>query len=225
MVERLSSHGETKEAAIRLSAMQLSSALLHDSGFSLVARGTPQDNSYTVDLEAGTFLVRTRLYAVVSRRMSFFKVEIAGKIADGVFVVRNPVQGSGSVITRVEEEKLRRPSFFSSSLAQDCLRAQMDQERFGRFAETVGPEAIREVRLLLSLNGSKVPVSLRRKKTADHGKSSTVAVNRSFACSHPRWKNHCCRSSAVFRTCSRKGGCKPFCHRQNRTNLSALIWR
>jgi hypothetical protein len=63
MVDRLSSHGEPRATAVRLSAMQLASALLRDSSFSLVARGMSQDNSYTVDLDAGTFLVRTRLYA------------------------------------------------------------------------------------------------------------------------------------------------------------------
>ena len=162
MVERLASHGENKAAAIRLSAMQLASILLRDSGFSLMARGMSQENVYTVDLDAGTFLVRTRLYAVVSRRMSFFRVEIAGKIADGVFVVRNPVLGS--VIAQVDEEQVRRPSFFSSSLAQDCLRAQMEQERFGRVEETVGSEVHGEVRLLLAVNGNKVPVSLRQKE-------------------------------------------------------------
>jgi hypothetical protein len=94
--------------------------------------------------------------------MSFFKVEIVGKIAEGAFVVRNPMQGS--VITQVEEEALRHPNFFSSSLAQDCLRAQMEQERFGRFEETVGPETNREVRLVLSINGAKVPVALRQKE-------------------------------------------------------------
>ena len=162
MVERLAGHGEDKATAVRLSAMQLASTLLRDSGFSLVARGVSQDNMYTVDLDSGTFLVRTRLYAVVSRRMSFFRVEIAGKIADSVFVVRNPVLGS--VIAQIEGEQLRRPNFFSSSLAQDCLRAQMEQERFGRFEETAGSEVHREVRLLLSVDGTKIPVSLRQKE-------------------------------------------------------------
>jgi hypothetical protein len=161
MVERLTKHGEERTAAVRLSAMQLASTLLRDSGFSLAARGMIQENSYVVDLDSSTFLVRTRLYAVVSRRTSFFKVEIIGKIASGPFTVRNPLHGT--VITQVEEDKLRRPGFFSTSLAQDCLRAQMEQERFGQMEEADASEAHQEVRLVLSMNGAKIPVFLRQK--------------------------------------------------------------
>jgi hypothetical protein len=103
MMERLSSHGENRASAVMLSGMQLASSLLRDSSFTLVARGLSQENVYTVDLDAGTLHMLTRLYAVVNRRTSFFKVEIAGKLAGGPLVVRNSPQGS--VIMQVEEER------------------------------------------------------------------------------------------------------------------------
>jgi hypothetical protein len=99
---------------------------------------------------------------VVSRRTSFFKVEIAGNISAGPFVVRNPARGT--VIMQAEEERLRHPNFFVSSLAQECARAQVEQERFGRIGETLGPQANGEVRLVLTVAGNKVPVSLRKKE-------------------------------------------------------------
>jgi hypothetical protein len=164
MMERLTGHGEDRATAIRLSAMHLASTLLRDSGFSLVARGMAQETGYAVDLDGGTFAVRTRLYAVVSRRASFFKVEIVGKLGEDTFVVRNPVHGT--VIAEVTEDKIRQPAFFSSSLAQDCLRAQMEQERFGRAEEVAASEAHRELRLVVSIQGAKIPVSLRQKGEA-----------------------------------------------------------
>jgi hypothetical protein len=162
MIERLSTQGEKRDNAVMLSGMHLASALLRDPSFTLGARGLSPENSYTVDLDAGTFHVKTRLYSVVSRRTSFFKVEIAGNISGGPFVVRNPVLGT--VIMQVEEERLRQPNFFASSLAQECTRAQMDQERFGRIDETNGPEASAEVRMVVSVDGNKVPVALRKKE-------------------------------------------------------------
>ena len=66
--------------------------------------------TYTVDLNSETLHMRTRLYAVMSGRTWFFKVEIAGKISGGTFVVRNPVHGA--VIMQVEEERFRQASFF-----------------------------------------------------------------------------------------------------------------
>jgi hypothetical protein len=164
MVERLTGHGENRATAIRLSAMHLASTLLRDSGFSLLARGMAQETGYAVDLDAGTFMVRTRLYASVSRRASFFKVEIGGKIADDSFVVRNPL--NGTVIAQVAEANMKSPAFFSSSLAQDCLRAQMEQERFGRMEEAAAAEAHQELRLVVAIKGAKIPVSLRQKGEA-----------------------------------------------------------
>jgi len=145
-----------------LSGMHLASSLLRDPSFSLGARGLSPENSYGVNLDAGTIHLNTQLYSVVSRRTSFFKVEIAGKISAGPFVVRNPAQGT--VIMQVEEERLRQPNFFASTLAQECARAQVEQERFGRIDESLGPEAIGEVRMVLTVAGNKVPVSLRKKE-------------------------------------------------------------
>jgi hypothetical protein len=162
MIERLTNQGENRANAVMLTGMHLATFLLKDQSFSLVARGTAHETSYRVDLAEGTLHANTRLYAAVSRRTSFFKVEIAGKIAGGPFVVRHPVQGT--VIMQVEEERLRQPNFFSASLAQECLRAQMEQERFGRIDETLNSESNGEVRLVLTVGGSKVPVILRQKE-------------------------------------------------------------
>jgi len=98
-----------RESAVLLSGMQLASSLLRDSSFSLVARGLARDNSYAVELEQGTLLAQTRLFAAVSRRTSFFRVEITGKLNENLFSVRNPVQNT--VIMQVEEERLRQPNF------------------------------------------------------------------------------------------------------------------
>jgi hypothetical protein len=162
MIERLSGHGEDRTNAVQLSGMQLASALLRDSSFSLAARGLAQDNLYTVNLDAGTIYVNTRLYAVVSRRTSLFKVEIAGKLSGGVFVVRKP--GEGTLITQVEESRLRQSNYFSESLAQECLRVQMEQERFGRMDESATASANNEIRLSVTVDGSRLPVILRAKE-------------------------------------------------------------
>ena len=159
-IERLCAHGEQKDNAVLLSGMQLASSLLRDSSFSLIARGLSHDNSYAVDLANGTFLAQTRLFAVVSRRTSFFKVEIAGKLNEAAFVVRNPVQNT--VIMQVEEDRLRQPNFFSATLAQECLRTQMEQERLSRIEESIGPQASQEIHLIVTVAGNKVPVILRQ---------------------------------------------------------------
>jgi hypothetical protein len=161
MIGRLVAHGEKREAAVMLGGMQLATALLQDTSFSLVARGLPHENSYTVDLENGSLLVQTRLFAVVSRRTSFFKVEIVGKFGE-IFVVRNLAQNA--VIMQVEEERLRQPKFFSTTLAQECLRAQIDQERFGRVEEVSDLHVKQEVRMAVAISGNKVPVILRQKE-------------------------------------------------------------
>jgi hypothetical protein len=161
-IERLCGHGEKRDNAVLLSGMQLASSLLRDSSFSLVARGLSHDNSYMVDLENGTLLAQTRLFAVVSRRTSFFKVEIVGKLNEGLFVVRNPMQNM--VIMQVEEERLRQPNFFSTTLAQECLRSQMEHERFGRIEESIGPQANQELRMIASVAGNMLPVILRQKE-------------------------------------------------------------
>lgn len=162
MLTRLTGLGEERANAVTLSGMQLASSLLRDNSFSLVAIGLAHENAYTVDLNVETLHMRTRLYAVVSGRTFFFKVEIAGKISGGAFVVRNPVHGT--VIMQVEEERFRQPQFFSSTLAQECLRAQVEQERFGIIEESAGAETYNEMRLMVMMEGSKVPIALRQKE-------------------------------------------------------------
>jgi hypothetical protein len=160
MIERLSGQGENRPNAVMLSGMQLASSLLRDPSFSLGARGLSAENSYTVNLDAGTFHMTTQLYSVMSRRTSFFKVEIAGNISGGPFVVRNPAQGT--VILQVDEERLRQANFFASSLAKECARAQMDQERFGTIDQTLGPEADGDVRIVVRIAENSFPVLLRK---------------------------------------------------------------
>lgn len=162
MVDRLATQGENRSNAAMLSGMHLASTLLKDANFSLGAKGLSHETSYTVDLDAGTMHMHAQMYSVVSRRTSFFKVEIAGKISGGPFVVRNPTQGT--VIMQVEEDRLRQPNFFSSNLAQECLRAQMEQERFGHLDESLNTDAHGEVRLSVSISGNKIPVILRQKE-------------------------------------------------------------
>jgi hypothetical protein len=98
----------------------------------------------------------------MSGRTSFFKVEIAGKISGETFVVRNPVHGT--VIMQVEEERFRQASFFSTTLAQECLRAQVEQERFGIMDELAGTDIFNEMRLMVMMEGNKVPIALRQKE-------------------------------------------------------------
>jgi hypothetical protein len=92
----------------------------------------------------------------MSARTSFFKVEITGKISGGTFVVRNPIHGT--VIMQVEEERFRQASFFFTTLAQECLRAQVEQERFGIMDELAGTDIYNEMRLMVMVEGSKVPI-------------------------------------------------------------------
>ena len=94
MLDRLIGLGEERGNVVTRSGMQLASSLLRDNSFSLVSIGLWHENTYTVDLNTETLHMRTRLYAVMNGRTSFFKVEIAGKISGGTFVVRNPVHGT-----------------------------------------------------------------------------------------------------------------------------------
>jgi len=163
MVERLSAHGEKRPTAAMLSGMHLASSLLRDANFALVVKGQPHECLYTVDLEAGTLHLRTRLYAVVSRRASFFRVEIAGKVSEGAFVVRNP--SDSSVILQVGEDRLREPNAFSW-LAQECLRAQIEQERIARLDET---QTTGELQLIVPVSGGTVRATLRPKEDGAGG--------------------------------------------------------
>ena len=162
MLIRLVGLGEERGNAVTLSGTQLASSLLRDNSFSLVSIGLSHENTYTVDLNSETLHMRTRLYALMSGRTSFFKVETAGKISGGTFVVRNPVHGT--VIMQVEEERFRQASFFSTTLSQECLRAQVEQERFGIMDELSGADIYNEMRLMVTMEGSKVPIALRQKE-------------------------------------------------------------
>lgn len=64
---------------------------------------------------------------------------------------------------QVEEERFRQASFFSTTLAQEWLRAQVEQERFGIMEELAGADIYNEMRLMLMMEGSKVPIALRQK--------------------------------------------------------------
>jgi hypothetical protein len=165
MIERLATHGEERANAVMLSGMHLATSLLQNSSFSLGARGLSHEHAYTVDLNAGTLHVVTQLYSVVSRRTSFFKVEIAGNITGGPFVVRNPAQGT--VIVQVEEERLRQPNFFSKALPQECLRSQLEHERFEGIDEKLSSEPNRDVRMVVNVAGANVPVALRKQEGGD----------------------------------------------------------
>jgi hypothetical protein len=49
-------------------------------------------------------------------------------------------------------------------VAQQCVRAQMEQFRFGRIEETLGPEASGAMRLTVTVSGDTVPVVVRKKE-------------------------------------------------------------
>lgn len=155
--------------AVTLSRTQLASSRLRDNSFSLVSIGLSHENTYTVDLNSETLHMRTRLYAVMSGRISFFKVEIAGKISGGTFVVRNPIYGT--VIMQVEEERFRQANLFSTTLAQECLRAQAEQERFGIINELAGADIYNEMRLMVMVEGARCRLRFGRKKRVTDGTS------------------------------------------------------
>jgi hypothetical protein len=157
LVDRLAQQGEDPSQSASLCSMHLASSLLRDGQFSLGARGMSPENSYAVDFEAGTLHVLTRLYSAVNRRIAFFKVELAGNIAGGPFVVRDPSRGT--VIMQVEEERLREPNFFSTTLANECVRVQLDQEHFGAAWVT---QEVGDVRVVMEIGGKAVPIVLRQ---------------------------------------------------------------
>jgi hypothetical protein len=165
LMGRLQGQGESQANAVSLCAMHLASSLLRDSQFSLGARGLSPENSYMVDFTNGTLHVNTRLYSVVNRRTSLFKVELAGNISGGPFVVRDPVHGA--VIMQVEEEKLKQSNFFSSILPNECVRVQIDQERFGQVQNAEMAGAVGDLRLMIEVSGKKVPVIFRKKADAN----------------------------------------------------------
>jgi len=162
MIERLCSQGEDRKMAVTLSTMHLVTSLLQDSSFTVVAKGASHENAYCVDLEGGTLRMDTRLYAMVSHRTSFFRIEIAGKILEGQFAIRSPLQER--TLFQVSEEDLRKPNFFSALLAPECLRVQMEQERLGAASADTGQEVRGEVRMMLVLGRDVYPVVLKQNK-------------------------------------------------------------
>ncbi|MGA8220250.1 MAG: hypothetical protein WB780_01255 [Candidatus Acidiferrales bacterium] len=161
-VERLAGQGQDRANSVMMGSAQLASVLLRDVSFTLVATLQTVESLYTVDLDAGTILVQTQLFAVVSRRTSLFHVEIVGKISEGPYTVRNPA--SGTVIMVVEESRLRQPNSFSTWLSTECLRSQIDQERLGTINKTQEPPTFGEVKLVVAAAGDHIPVTLQQKK-------------------------------------------------------------
>ena len=161
LCRRLSADAETREHAGEMAGIQLVSGLLKDPSFSLSARGMQEENYYYLDLAAGTIRLQTRLYAEVSRRTSMFKVEIVGRIPEGSFTVRTI--GDFPASYEFAEESARQPLFFSTVLAEECLRVRVQQER------TVHPDLSTrkgetpEVRLVVELVNRKIPVVLKKK--------------------------------------------------------------
>src|SRR5208282_2743416 len=149
LCERLTAGGEIGDRSITMSGIQLVSALLQDSSFSLSARGMLEEHQYFVDLAAGTLSVEARLYAEVSRRTSMIKVEIAGQFRKGIYVVR--VVGDSSITLQFDEEQLRQPLFFSTTLADQCLRLQAQRDQTRRAGLSADEGDIPEVQLTLSL--------------------------------------------------------------------------
>ncbi len=162
LIERLCTRQEDRENATMLSRTHLASVLLRDSAFSLLAKLQSEENFYRVDLGAGTLHLQTRLYAVVSKRAALFRVEVAGKISEGPYAVRNT--SKGSVMIQAEESQLRKPNSFSSWLAPECLRVQIEQEQQHRTGQP-GPSAPSngEIQLMIPVSNLEIPVTLRRK--------------------------------------------------------------
>ena len=162
LCERLTTGGETREHAATMSGIQLVSGLLKDSSFSLSARGLQEEHFYFVDLAAGTISVKTRLYAEVSRRTSMFKVEIAGNIRDGIYAVRSV--GDSSASLQFDEQQVRQPMFFSTILAEQCLRLKVQQDQSRGMGATPAAPDTTEMHLMVPVANRKIPVVLKQKE-------------------------------------------------------------
>jgi hypothetical protein len=161
MLQRLLLHGESKSGAASLAGMNLASVLLRSAVFSIIGRGHGGEHAYAIDLAGDTLAVHTRLYAAVSRRAALFKVNISGKISGGPFTVQH--EGQESVIVQVEEQNFRQPNFFSRTLPEECLRAQIEHQHFHQMEESLGSQNGTEVRLMVVASGRKIPALLRQK--------------------------------------------------------------
>jgi hypothetical protein len=188
LCERLTAGGESSEHAATMSGIQLVSGLLKDSSFSLSARGLKEEHYYCVDLVAGTLSVHTRLYAEVSRRTSMIKVEIAGHFREGIYVVRSV--GDSSVTLQFDEEQLKRPMFFSTALAEQCLRMQMQRDQTKRIGTPPGEEEIPEVQLTVSLANGKIPLILKQKNVNGEWEILEAQMRGRLGALSPDAENH-----------------------------------
>lgn len=159
MTERLAGLGESTERATAVAAIQLASTLMSDSSFALSARGMPATHHYVVDLAAGTMSVQTCLYAEVHRRTSMLKVEIAGKLREGLYAVR--CLGDLEVTLQFDAEQLKQPMFFTNVLAEQCLTLQMQRDQARRTGPAVFDPGL-EVHLTVATDAKRIPVILKQ---------------------------------------------------------------
>jgi len=159
--ERLIADGETQEEAASMSGIQLATSFLKNPSFSLSARGMQEEHYYFLDLASGTIRMKSRLYAEVSRRTSMFKVEIVGRIPEGIYAVRTI--GESPATFQFDHESAQHPLFFSTILAEECLHLKVQHERFLRPDMPGRKPEPPEVCLTVETSSRKVPVILRKK--------------------------------------------------------------
>ncbi len=165
LCQRLAADESTREQAAAMSGIQLVSGLLRDPSFALSVRGLQEEHYYYLDLAAGTIRVQTRLYAEVSRRTSMFKVEITGRIPEGIYTVCTI--GDFPSTYQFDEDCARHALFFSTVLAEECLRVRVQQERTVHPDLSSHSEWTPEVRLTVDQANKRVPVILK-KGPGDH---------------------------------------------------------
>lgn len=188
LCERLTSGGETPEHAATMSGIQLVSGLLKDSSFSLSARGMQEEHYYAVDLAAGTIRLQTRLYAEVSRRTSMFSVEVAGRIKEGLYVVRSA--GDASVMLQFDEEQVRQPKFFSTILAEQCLRMKVQRDQTKHLVAPGGAEDTQEVHLIIKNANQKIPIILKQKEGSEEWEVLDGQLRARLGMLSPDTENH-----------------------------------
>jgi hypothetical protein len=159
--ERLIADGEAREEAAAMSGIQLATGFLKNPSFSLSARGMQEEHYYFLELASGTIRMKSRLYAEVSRRTSMFKVEIVGRIPEGIYAVRTI--GDSPATFQFDDEAARHPLFFSTILAEECLDLKVRHERFLRPDMPGRKPEPPEVCLTVDTSNRKVPVILRKK--------------------------------------------------------------
>src|SRR5271154_4767557 len=138
---------------------------MKDSNFTLAPLSSQPQTRYVLDLEAETIQVRTWLYATVGKRTSTFLVNVAGSLKTGLFAVRTWTEDN--VVAEFDEKRLRSPEFFSTVLPEECLQLQMSMDHFKRFGSLPVAEVEDGIRMNLPMPGGKIPIVLRRKKSAN----------------------------------------------------------